>query len=172
MLEDEFRSLIDRIYGIDYIHKLREDFKETFLGNKDLSSIKIQKNSAIEKIKKAKSSAKKKQRRVEIIGYILGGPLAFILSGLLGSYWVISIMVLIYGIIFPLEIVLRKISIDILAYDKGDMTMSSDELKYRLAWNKGVLKSVLSLASFPLLTFVMKFSPKSYEIGMIYWVDG
>lgn len=166
MLETEFRSLIDRIYGVDYIHRLREDFKENFLENKDLSSINIDKSSTIEETKEAMISAKKRQRRVEVIAYVLGGPLAFILSRFLGDWWVISILVLVYGIVFPLEIALRKTSIDILAYDEGEITMKDEELAYRLAWNKAVLKSTLSLALFPILTFVMKSNPKAYEMGM------
>ncbi|KXB07991.1 hypothetical protein AKJ58_01255 [candidate division MSBL1 archaeon SCGC-AAA385D11] len=164
MLEKEFRSFMDRVIGIENIVGFREDFKERFLRNKKLPS-KINKPEKIRNIKRAVEYAKERQGRIELIGFLAGGPLA-ILSSYIGLTSISIFLGIYWGILFPIELVLRKVTIDILAYKGASERMTGGEILFREAWNKRVLRSAPSLAGIPLVGLLMKLHRKGYEIGM------
>lgn len=164
MLEREFRKFWDWAVGIDNITTFREDFKEGFLKHQELSPKKVNKKNKIKNIKQAVKDAKYKQSKIEFLFFLLGGPFSIILS-----FFDISIPIFLtvyWAVLIPLEISIRKVTIDILAYKNSDQRLSEEELVFRESWNKGILKKALSIVSIPIVALLMEIHEKGYKIGM------
>lgn len=170
MFEEEFRTLLNKTVGIQNILTFREDFREGFLERVDLTNTKINRRKAIKEIENAPDEAKRRQKKFEFAVTVIGGLLFFLLGLIYGQNLWISALTL-YAIFFPLEVIFRKVTIDILAYDSVEPRMSNEQIEFMRAWNNSILHNVLSIAGAPLVALLMQVNKDAYEWGMVVGLD-
>lgn len=166
MLEEEYRRLLDRVVGLDNIESFREDCKERFLRNQDLTSGKrINRSEKRYNIRRAIRKAKSKQKKIEVFAFIMGLGIGIVsilfalpLTGVLGLYFAILV----------LEVSFRKVIIDILAYRHVSRSVKDEDLVFMEAWNRGILRNAFSLAAVPFVALVMSSHRRGYEKGMAF----
>ncbi|MFO7968052.1 MAG: hypothetical protein R6U44_10690 [Archaeoglobaceae archaeon] len=166
MLEDEYRRLLDRVIGIENIEGFREDLKERFLRNRDITSGKsINRSEKRLSIRRAIGEAKSRQKKIELFAFVMG--IVMTVAGLVFTFPLTGLPG-IYFAVLGLEVSFRKVTIDILAYRHICRSARDEEVVFMEAWNRAILRNTFSLAGVPFIALIMRVHRKGYERGMAF----
>lgn len=165
-LKGKFRKLIDMVFGIDPIHRFRNDMK-TLIGKHaglepgDRSAPKIR-----EDIHEIHKDAVDQAERGEFIVAIIAGVISLV-GGALTGVPVIGWLVGVYSVLMTLTIGLQVVVLDILAFNKSDdlSPYRRNELVLYEGWNRAILFDHGTQASVLAVGVLYRISPWGYEIG-------
>ncbi|WP_418284886.1 hypothetical protein [Halorubrum sp. DTA46] len=165
-LKGRFRGAIDWIFGIDEIHRFRDDIK-SLVGKH--SQLEIGDRSAPEireDILDIHTEASDQAERGEFVIAVVTGILSLVV-GTLTRTSVIGWLLGTYSVIMTLTIGVHVVVLDILTYNRED-DLSPYRRKHLVlleGWNRAILSSRRTQARILVVGLLHRFSPFGYELA-------
>lgn len=72
----------------------------------------------------------------------------------------------IIGLCIAIIILIRGLTIEVMAYDPPDERRPQLDLEFRRSWNKGAVNGRYAPVGVPLIAIAMALDPKAYDIGI------